>query len=196
MLKIKWENEFCGRNGSDASKNFIQKFLDLISLHVPNSTVLCNPKDPPWITNEVKKAVHRKRKAWFPYNRKGACDCLRLSQVVYNLCFHIILRSRDEPEGAAKVEQVQLFPSDRRLSPVAAGSLRLSQTSNDLCFHIKFEGAGDRSIAGSRSLPYGYMETKLKTYRKFIRNGRNIRDHERAKAVRNETTRIIQQQRS
>ena len=44
--------------------------------------------------------------------------------------------------GAAKVEQVQLFPSDRRLS----------QTSNGLCFHIKFEGAGDRTQAVAGSL--------------------------------------------
>ena len=55
------------------------------------------------------------------------------------------LKEQGWAEGAAKVEQVQLFPSNRRLS----------QTSNGLCFHIKFEGAGSRRQSQAPLRLYG-----------------------------------------
>ena len=42
-------------------------------------------------------------------NKRGDPNCLRLSQAATDLCFHIIVRSRDDPGGATKFEQVQLF---------------------------------------------------------------------------------------
>ena len=71
MLQINWENEFRGCNCTEATDMFTKKFLSLRSSHIPNFEILCNPKDPPWITDVVKKAIRRKHRVHRKFLKNG-----------------------------------------------------------------------------------------------------------------------------
>ena len=85
---------------------------------------------------------------------------LRSSQVATDLCFHIIVTSCNEPEGDAKVEQVQLFSSDPRQPAAVANSHRF-------VFRYKFSKVlaidadcrrQSQAVAGSLTvISYGYI---------------------------------------
>ncbi len=45
---------------------FNNKFYSIVSIHIPNSEILCDAKDPPWINERVKNTIRRKHRV----NRK------------------------------------------------------------------------------------------------------------------------------
>ena len=71
LLQINWENEFRGCSCTEATDIFTKKLLSLCSSHIPNSEILCNPKDPPWITDVVKKAIRRKHRVHRNFLKNG-----------------------------------------------------------------------------------------------------------------------------
>ena len=48
--------------------------MNVFSNFVPNKTITCRDKDPPWITEEVKKLCHMKTKIYENYIKNGCSD--------------------------------------------------------------------------------------------------------------------------
>ena len=68
---IDWYEEFRDLDSNEAANSFLEKFFGLISNHIPNFEMLCNAKDPPWITKSVKSAICRKHKIYKKYVKNG-----------------------------------------------------------------------------------------------------------------------------
>ena len=43
--------------------------LDIYSNYIPNKTVLCDDKDPPWMTNGIRTVIEMKNNAYKEYIR-------------------------------------------------------------------------------------------------------------------------------
>ena len=41
------------------TKHFSDRFLQIVSLNIPNKLITCNDSDAPWVTSEVKTAIKR-----------------------------------------------------------------------------------------------------------------------------------------
>ena len=41
---------------------FTSVLYSILSSHIPNKTIKCNDKDPPWIAKELKSAIRRKHR--------------------------------------------------------------------------------------------------------------------------------------
>ena len=68
---VDWEDEFRDLDNHEATNGFTGKFLGLVSIHVLNSEIVCNAKDPPWITKHVKNAIRRKHRIYGKYVNNG-----------------------------------------------------------------------------------------------------------------------------
>ena len=71
ISRVDWEDEFRDLDSHEATNCFTGKFLGLVSTHVPNSEIVCNAKDPPWITKHVKNAIRRKHRIYRKYVNNG-----------------------------------------------------------------------------------------------------------------------------
>ena len=45
--------------------------LNIYSKYIPNKTVLCDDKDPPWMTNRIRDVIKTKNNAYKEYIRSG-----------------------------------------------------------------------------------------------------------------------------
>ena len=45
--------------------------LNIYSNYIPSKTVLCDDKDPPWMTNGIRTAIEMKSNAYKEYIRSG-----------------------------------------------------------------------------------------------------------------------------
>ena len=45
--------------------------LNIYSNYIPNKTVLCDDKDPPWMTNGIRTVIEMKNNAYKEYIRSG-----------------------------------------------------------------------------------------------------------------------------
>ena len=45
--------------------------LNIYSNYIPNKTVLCGGKDPPWMTNGIRVVIEMKKNAYKEYIRSG-----------------------------------------------------------------------------------------------------------------------------
>ena len=49
-----WGNSFEGKNVHEQVHFFNKTILNIFHNYVPNKTILCNDKDPPWFNNEIR----------------------------------------------------------------------------------------------------------------------------------------------
>ena len=84
MYMNEWDTMFQNKSVNQMTSLLSEKFLDIISRHVPNKIVTCNDKDAHWITSEVKTAIKRNAR-------------------VYRKC---VIRGRD-PNTRDKIREVQ-----------------------------------------------------------------------------------------
>ena len=45
--------------------------VNIYSNYIPNKTVLCDDKDPPWMTNRIRAAIEMKHNAYVKHIRSG-----------------------------------------------------------------------------------------------------------------------------
>ena len=50
---------------------FTDTFLSIISKYVPSKIIICNGKDAPWITDEVKTAIKRNSRVYKKWVSRG-----------------------------------------------------------------------------------------------------------------------------
>ena len=84
LSSINWYKMFDGLHVNQAVDLFKTLFLSVIARHVPNREITCSDRDAPWITDDVKKAIKRKRRVYRRYVQRGR-----------------------KPEGWARVKQVK-----------------------------------------------------------------------------------------
>ena len=64
-----WASQFDGLVADQ--ELFTYKIYSILSLHIPNKVVKCNDKDPPWMTQELKKVIRRKHRPFGKFIRRG-----------------------------------------------------------------------------------------------------------------------------
>ena len=56
-----WPSLFLGKNVHQQVEIFNKTLLNIFYNYIPNKFILCNNKDPPWINEEIKTLIHRKK---------------------------------------------------------------------------------------------------------------------------------------
>ena len=71
---INWHHALKRLNVNDQVEHLSSCILNVFSNFVPNKTITCRDKDPPWMTEEVKKLCYMKTKIYENYVKNGRTD--------------------------------------------------------------------------------------------------------------------------
>ena len=73
-------NSFEGKNVHELVHFFNKTTLNIFHNYIPNKTILCNDKDPPWFNNEIRRILTKKNQIFEQYiaNGKSQTDYERL----------------------------------------------------------------------------------------------------------------------
>ena len=71
LSNIDWDSKFENLSVNDMVSEFTTTVLDILSRFIPNKIAICNDKDPPWITPEIKTAIKRKHRVYNRYVKRG-----------------------------------------------------------------------------------------------------------------------------
>ena len=69
---VNWEDQF--NHNLDPNwqvEYFTKTILNIISNFIPNDIVKVHPKDPPWITNQLKSMIKKQNRLYKNYKRHG-----------------------------------------------------------------------------------------------------------------------------
>ena len=94
---MNWGNSFEGKNVHEQVHFFTKTILNIFHNYIPNKTILCNDKDPPWFDNEIRKILTMKNKIFEQYiaNGKSQTDYERL-QLISNSLAETIRSSKEK----------------------------------------------------------------------------------------------------
>ena len=86
-----------GKNVHEQIHFFNKTILNIFHNYIPNKTILCNDKDPPWFDNEVRNILTMKNKIFEQYiaNGNSQTDYERL-QLISNSLIEIIRASKEK----------------------------------------------------------------------------------------------------
>ena len=68
---INWDELIANKNVESQVSELNDLLLNIYSNHIPNKTVFCDDKDPPWMTNEIRTGIEMKNNAYKEYIRSG-----------------------------------------------------------------------------------------------------------------------------
>ena len=68
---LNWELIFQGLQVDDMAEVFSNKIFEILSSDIPNRTIKCDDRDPPWITSQLKTAIKRKHRVYRRYIERG-----------------------------------------------------------------------------------------------------------------------------
>ena len=68
---IDWEELFANKPVESQMSGLNNLLLNIYSNYIPNKTVLCDDKDPPWMTNGIRAVIEMKNNAYEEYIRSG-----------------------------------------------------------------------------------------------------------------------------
>ena len=71
LSNIDWDSKFENLSVNDMVSEFRTTVLDILLRLIPNKIAICNDKDPPWITPEIKTAIKRKHRVYNKYVKRG-----------------------------------------------------------------------------------------------------------------------------
>ena len=71
MNAIEWEELFANKPVESQMSELNNLLLNIYSKYIPNKTVLCDDKDPPWMTNRIRDVIKTKSNAYKEYIRSG-----------------------------------------------------------------------------------------------------------------------------
>ena len=74
LSPINWHNALKDLNVNDQVEYLTSCILNVFSNFVPNKTITCREKDPPWMTDEVKIICHMKAKIYENYVKNDRSD--------------------------------------------------------------------------------------------------------------------------
>ena len=92
-----WGNSFKGKNVHEQVHFFNKTILNIFHNYIPNKTILCNDKDPPWFNNEIRKILTKKNEIFKQYiaNGKSQTDYERL-QLISNSVKETLRSSKEK----------------------------------------------------------------------------------------------------
>ena len=77
IREFPWDNCFANISVNEQVQLFTQAFHNIISNYIPNETITCDDRNPPWIDEKIKKLVLHKNHAFSAYSRdKNNIDLL------------------------------------------------------------------------------------------------------------------------
>ena len=87
-----WGNSFKAKNVHEQVHFFNTTILNIFHNYIPNKTIFCNDKDPPWFDNEIRKILTMKNEMFKQYiaNGKSQTDYEWLQLISNNLTEDII----------------------------------------------------------------------------------------------------------
>ena len=90
-------NSFEGKNVHELVHFFNKTTLNIFHNYIPNKTILCNDKDPPWFNNEIRKILTKKNEIFKQYiaNGKSQTDYERL-QLISNSVKETLRSSKEK----------------------------------------------------------------------------------------------------
>ena len=68
---IDWDELVANKTVESQASELNDLLLNIYSNYIPNKTVLCDEKDPPWMTNGIRTAIEMKNNAYKEYIRSG-----------------------------------------------------------------------------------------------------------------------------
>ena len=68
---IEWEELFANKPVESQMSELNNLLLNIYSKYIPSKTVLCDDKDPPWMTNRIRDVIKTKSNAYKEYIRSG-----------------------------------------------------------------------------------------------------------------------------
>ena len=68
---INWDELFANKTVESQVSELNDLLLNIYSNYIPNKTVLCDDKDPSWMTNGIRTAIEMKNNAYKEYIRSG-----------------------------------------------------------------------------------------------------------------------------
>ena len=68
---LDWGNSFEGKNVHEQVHFFNKTIVNIFHYYIPNKTILCNDKDPPWFNNEVGRILTKKNEIFKHYIASG-----------------------------------------------------------------------------------------------------------------------------
>ena len=68
---IDWEELFAHKTVESQVSELNNLLLNIYSNYIPNKTVFCDGKDPPWMTNGIRTVIKMKNNAYKEYIRSG-----------------------------------------------------------------------------------------------------------------------------
>ena len=72
MNSFPWEQHFSLNNDVNWQvKSFTDIILNIMSNFIPNDTKIITPRDPPWITKELKTKLKKKNRLYKSYKKKA-----------------------------------------------------------------------------------------------------------------------------
>ena len=92
-----WVNSFKGKNVHEQVHFFNKTILNIFHNYIPNKTILCNDKDPPWFNNEIRRILTKKYQIFEQYiaNEKSQTDYERL-KLTCNILTETIRSSKEK----------------------------------------------------------------------------------------------------
>ena len=71
LNNIDWHYKLSNLSATDMVSEFTSTLIGVMSRFIPNKMIMCNDKDPPWISPEIKTTVKRKHHENKKYFRRG-----------------------------------------------------------------------------------------------------------------------------
>ena len=68
---LNWESIFQGLQADEMVEVFRDTIFKTLSSYIPNRTIKCDDRDPPWITSQLKAAIKRKHRVYRRYIERG-----------------------------------------------------------------------------------------------------------------------------
>ena len=71
IKEFNWERAFSNTNVNEKVDIFNRTILNILSNFIPNETIVCNDKDPPWFNNRIKNLIKEKNATYkiFRHNK-------------------------------------------------------------------------------------------------------------------------------
>lgn len=57
LTNFNWEGAFSSTDINQKVENFSKTILNILNNFIPHETIVCDDKDPPWMTNEIKDLI-------------------------------------------------------------------------------------------------------------------------------------------
>ena len=97
LSQVNWNNALKDLNVNNQVEYLTSCIYNVFTNFVPNRTITCRDKDPPWMTEEVKKLCHLKAEIYEKYVKNGRSDADKEELVrVSTLCSGTITKAKEK----------------------------------------------------------------------------------------------------